>query len=383
MTDPARAVEVAREAFLNRPLFTLRLRVLLSVVVPGVVVAAGMTTVTVLLRRTIDQPEGAREATLGLAVTISVLTLVATPLLAILMASLLYRRTVRPIRRFVEDAARIAGGDHTPITPSRPYRDEFTELAVALNRMILEMERRQETGMKAEKLRSIGLLAAGIAHELNNPLQNLLLTAHGLLEEHLTMPENERWELLRDLVRESERARKIVMNLLDFVRQSPDQSAPLVVGDVLEQAVWLARNHLRTRGVTIRLTVEPYLPKVTAGRDQLLQVVLNLLLNAADVTAPDGEVELAAGHDADPDFVGIRVTDRGPGIEEHVLPHIFEPFFTTKPRGKGTGIGLAISQAVIRRYGGSISVTTKAGEGTTFLVRLPAVPLPPDAPAPK
>lgn len=351
MNEPSDPVEVARQAFLDRPKFTLRLHIFLSLVALGG---------AILL--------------LPLPPALAVATLAGGSV----VAWMLYHRTIGPIRRFRAHADRIAAGDHTPILPARPYRDEFTDLALALNRMILEIERRQDLDIKSQKLRSIGLLASGVAHELNNPLQNILLTAHGLLEEHATMPDEERFELLRDLVKECERACRIVGNLLDFARQSRRETEPVRIDDVLEKTVWLARNHLKGRDIRTEVKTARYLPQVTANRDQLVQVFLNLVMNASDVTAEGGKVEVSADRDVDPAFVAVRVADRGPGIPDHVLSHIFDPFFSTKPRGKGTGIGLAISQAIVRRHGGSIGVETKPGEGTVFTVRLPAVPLPPE-----
>jgi signal transduction histidine kinase len=285
-------------------------------------------------------------------------------------------RVLAPLRRFMSYAERIAGGDYTPITPARRYRDEFSNLAVAINHMIKELERRQHILVQSHKLRAVGTLTAGVAHELNNPINNISLTAHMLKEDYASLGDAERLEMVDDLLDEVDRTKRIVRNLLDFARESESSMEPLDLGAVVKETLTLAGNQIALAGIRIDLNVMPHLPRIHGDRRQLEQVLLNLIMNAIDVTPKGGRLQMLAIPADEPNFVAVKVTDFGPGIPDHILPSIFDPFFTTKP--KGTGLGLSICQGIIAKHGGHIKVDTKVNVGTTFTVFLPVTAFPAD-----
>ncbi|MFH1739110.1 MAG: ATP-binding protein [bacterium] len=281
------------------------------------------------------------------------------------------RRILSPINRFVKYAQRIADGDYTPIMPARPYRDEFSDLAIAFNHMIDELDHREDILVQSHKLRAVGTLTAGVAHELNNPVNNITLTAHMLLEDYKDLSDEERLDMVNDVVGEVARCKNIIRSLLDFARESESTVKPLDLGEVIEETVTLASNQINLKGARVNVDVRPRLPRIYGDMQQLSQVFLNLILNALDVTQKGGRIDILVGPSEDPMFLAVRVTDYGSGIPDHILPSIFDPFFTTKSKRGGTGLGLAVSQGIIAKHGGRIDVTSKVGMGTTFTVTLP------------
>ena len=294
------------------------------------------------------------------------------------MSYVLIRRIVGPIGRYMKYLERIARGDYSPILPRRRYRDEFSALAIAINHMLDELGRRENILVESHKLRAIGTLTAGVAHELNNPINNITLTSHVLLEDYATLPDAERMEMLNDIIHEAERTKKIVASLLDFARQSESKVEPLELSDVVKRTLALAQNQLTLKGARVSLDIADHLPPVHGDSQQLSQVVLNLVLNAVDVSPRGGKIEITVAQAKDEGFVQITVTDHGPGIPGHVLPYIFDPFFTTKPKGKGVGLGLSICKGIVSKHGGELTVETEAGQGATFTVWLPATSCPLD-----
>jgi signal transduction histidine kinase len=289
---------------------------------------------------------------------------------------LLGSRVLRPIERFSEYTKHIAKGKYTAIMPLRRYRDEFTDLSLSINQMIKEMDRQQEVLAQSHKLRAVGTLTAGIAHELNNPVNNITLTAHMLLEEYQDLSDEDRQDMITDVMKEADRARNIVRNLLDFARESESIMETIGIGDVIRETLKLSGNQIKLAGVTVDLTVAPNLPRIHGDRHQLEQVFLNLLINAFYVTPKGGRISIDVAHADESSFIAAKVTDYGNGIPDHILHHIFDPFFTTKAKGKGTGLGLSVSQGIIAKHGGNISVKTTQGEGTSFIVKLPITTIP-------
>ncbi len=294
------------------------------------------------------------------------------------MSYMLIRRIVGPISRYMEYLGRIARGDYSPILPRRRYRDEFSALAIAINHMVEELDRRESVLVESHKLRAVGTLTAGVAHELNNPINNITLTSHLLLEDYASLPDAERHEMITDIIHEAERTKKIVGSLLDFTRQSESKVEPLDLSEVVKKTLALSQNQLHLKGVRVTLEVAPYLPLVHGDSQQLSQVVLNLVLNAVDASPKGGTIEVSVVRAKDENFVEIRVKDHGPGIPGHILPLIFDPFFTTKPKGKGVGLGLSICKGILSRHGGELTVETEVGRGATFSVHLPVTSFPVD-----
>jgi two-component system NtrC family sensor kinase len=302
-------------------------------------------------------------------------------LLVLLIAYLSWfiaRQMLAPLNRMMEVTHRVADGDFTMVMPKRRYRDELSELAMAMNHMMYQLLLRQDMLVKAHKLEAVGTLTAGIAHELNNPINNIMLTAATLEDDYADYSDAERRELARDLVSESERARKIVRNLLDFARESEADVDALDIREIVEDTLRLASNQIKLAKVKVRGEITENLPSLHGDRQQLQQVLLNFVLNALDAMHGGGTLTISLDVSDDRDWLVITVQDTGTGIPEEHLGQIFDPFFSSKAKGRGTGLGLSVSLNIIRQHGGDIRVHSKVGKGTTFTVLLPVTKVPAD-----
>ncbi len=296
--------------------------------------------------------------------------LVVMVLLMALLADQLARQVLRPIGRFIRYVGRIADGDFSPIVPARRYRDEFSTLAVAINRMLDELTARQQQLLQSRKMAAVGTLTSGIAHELNNPLNNISLTVEALLDDFDDMEEARRKKLLEDIFTQVQRASATVRNLLDFTRKDQPVFTPVSVSDLVRASLKLVGNELTLAGVEATVDVPSDLPPVNGNPRNLEQVFLNLFLNALEVMPHGGTLDVTATLEGD--VVRVAVRDSGPGIPPEHLDQVFEPFFTTKEAGEGTGLGLSVSYSIVEKHGGRLEVESQPGEGTTFTVSLPA-----------
>lgn len=293
-------------------------------------------------------------------------------LLAGMIAYHLSRRFSCRIERLVMLTQRIAKGDLSLIGPMGKYRDEFTAVNVAMNRMLAELDTWHSVMEESHQLTAIGTLTAGVAHQLNNPLNNITLTAHTLLEEYKMLSDQEREEMINDLIQETERARDIVRNLQDFARESQCASETFELGELVQETAALAVTQVKASGAELKITIQPHLPLIHGDRRQWKQVFLNLVLNALDAVDKAGKINIVVEKDAAPGFLAVHVENNGAAIPAHVLPYIFDPFFTTKAPGKGTGLGLSVSRGIVTRYGGHINVTSRVGADTRFTVLIPS-----------
>ncbi len=316
------------------------------------------------------------EAMLAISRRISGGSLAALLAVITLLAWFISRQMLAPLGRMVSATRRIADGDLTPITPRRKYNDEFSELASAINHMTHELVRRQQLLVQSHRLQAMGTLTAGVAHELNNPINNLMLSAAALQEDYADLDDAERMDIAADLVRECERARDIVRNLLDFARESDVELTPLDVEQLVGDTLQLASNHVKLANVKVQGEVEENVPPVYGDRHQLTQVFLNLVLNALDAMPDGGVLTITLEKSADRSFVHVRFADTGIGIPEQQLGKIFDPFFSTKKQARGTGLGLSVSLGIIEQHGGDIRVESEVGSGTTFTVSLPVAHVP-------
>lgn len=296
--------------------------------------------------------------------------------LIIYTANFLARQMLGPLGRMLNVTERIAQGDFTPIPPARRFKDEFTNLAIALNHMMEELQRRHDLLVKSHKLRAVGTLTAGIAHELNNPLNNITLTSAMLEEDYDSLDDEERLDMIGDLTGQAERATRIVRNLLDFARESEIEPESVAIGDLLDETLRLTANEIKLKKAKIELEVDENLPPIHGDKQHLNQVFLNLILNALDAMPGGGLLGIRVEKDLEPGYVAVRVRDNGDGIPEHIVTNIFDPFFTTKHRGKGTGLGLSVSLGIVKQHGGDIRVESTVGRGTTFTVLLPITAVP-------
>ncbi|MEK6769616.1 MAG: ATP-binding protein [Gemmatimonadota bacterium] len=240
-----------------------------------------------------------------------------------------------------------------------------------------ETRRLQEQLIQSEKLSAIGQLIAGVAHELNNPLASVLGFAD-FLTEAADVPANLRGPL-RVIQEEAQRAAGIVKNLLTFARKQDQERRSLSVGPILERTLALLKNQLIGLKVEPLLVVEPGLPDIDGSANQLQQVLVNVVNNAAQAIASTGRPGTVVVR-ARPwlDGIAIDVVDNGPGIPEEVQNRVFEPFFTTKAEGEGTGLGLSICQGIVKEHGGKIALKSAPGHGATFTIELPRAGAPDD-----
>jgi len=297
---------------------------------------------------------------------------------SIFIASHIYKHIITRLNRLMVATQQFASGDFLPITPKRKYRDEFSLLVIALNHMMYELDKRQQLLIESHRLRAIGNLTAGVAHELNNPINNIILTAEVLKDGFGELSKAEIKDAINDLVNQGERAQQIVKNLLDYARESETQSDYLYINEILEETVQLVKNQIKLSKISLEENYRKTLSPIYGDRKLLVQVFLNLILNAIDAMPKGGNIILDVTESKQTGFLSVTITDTGTGISDHILNSIFNPFFTTKPTGQGTGLGLAVSRGIIEKHGGSISVKSSQGVGTTFTVHLPTVPIPAD-----
>jgi len=229
-----------------------------------------------------------------------------------------------------------------------------------------ELKAMQAHLIQSEKLAGVGKLAAGVAHEINNPLTCVLTNSSLILGD--LPPDDPRREDLQAIVNETLRCRKIVKGLLDFARQTQPQKQALDLNKVADDVLSLIRNQASFHNIAIRTDLDPKLPTVFADADQMRQVVLNILLNAADAMSQGGELRIRSCFESKTDQVMLRVSDTGPGIPVEIQNKLFEPFFTTKKTG--TGLGLAIAYGIMERHNGSLKVESAPGHGTTVTIVL-------------
>jgi signal transduction histidine kinase len=278
----------------------------------------------------------------------------------------------------MEVTRRVADGDFTMVMPHRRYRDELSDLALAMNHMMYQLLIRQDLLVKAHKLKAVGTLTAGVAHELNNPINNIMLTAALLEEDYADYTDDERLDLARDLVRESERAQRIVRNLLDFARDSDIDIDALDIREIVEDTLRLASNQIKLAKVKVKGEITENLPPLYGDRQQIQQVFLNIVLNALDAMPGGGTLSISLDVTDDRECVVVAFKDTGTGIPDEQLERVFDPFFSSKGKGKGTGLGLSVSRNIIRQHGGDIRVRSALGEGSTFTVVLPVTKVPAD-----
>jgi two-component system NtrC family sensor kinase len=228
--------------------------------------------------------------------------------------------------------------------------------------------------LQAEKLAALGQTISGVAHELNNPLATILTWAERLSQRPAAQIDDQTRRGLETILSESERAAKIVRNLLTFARKRHTTRAMVDVNQIVRETLALRSYEQTLANITIIEALAAGLPLAFADPHQFQQVLLNLIINAEQAMLGAngrGTLILRSWHDLDGDAVILEVNDDGPGVPEDVQPKIFDPFFTTKAVGKGTGLGLSLAYGIVQKHGGRIEVDTELGRGTCFRVLLP------------
>jgi len=297
--------------------------------------------------------------------------------LAMALSAAITRRVSHSVHRLVTAARDVAGGNLNATVDIRT-NDELAGLADTFNAMATSLRERDERLkefarrkiMESERLAVVGQLAAGVAHELNNPLQGIVTYAHLLLER--TPTEDPSREGLQKIVTQADRCREIIRSLLDFSRPRKPQMRPTDLNAILRECLALVERQALFHNIEIATEFSPDLPTATVDPAQMQQVFMNLIINAAEAVEGAGRLTLTTHGDRAAGLVEARVTDTGHGIRPEDLERIFDPFFTTKGIGHGTGLGLSISYGIVKEHRGTITVDSEVGRGSTFTIRLPA-----------
>ena len=295
---------------------------------------------------------------------------------ALALAYLFSRKISVSIKKLASASEQVAHGNLDVQVEIRSH-DELRELADAFNFMAAALKKRDEKLrefttrriMESERLAHIGQLAAGVAHEINNPLQGIVTYSHLLLER--TATETGTRDSLQKIVKQANRCRDIIRGLLDFSRQRKPDKRLSNVNRVLEECTALVDNQALFLNIRIVKHLSPDLPQVLMDPSQIQQIFMNLIINAAEAMNGSGQLTLVTRYVPADSAVEVEFTDTGHGISEDDLDRIFDPFFTTKEVGHGTGLGLAISYGIVKEHKGTISVESQVGKGTTFIIRLP------------
>ena len=232
-----------------------------------------------------------------------------------------------------------------------------------------ELENTQVQLLQAEKMASLGKLAAGVAHQINNPLGGITLFAKLILEEY-DLEEGVKNDIER-ILKDADRCRNIVKELLEFTRQTRHLMQPNDLNRALNRTLFLLESQALFQNIVVKKDFAENLPPANSDAQQMYHLFMNLILNAVQAMDGKGKLTLKTRSILDKNRVQIEISDTGPGIPEEALPHLFEPFFTTKEEGKGTGLGLSLAYNIVENHGGSISAENNPDHGANFIIKLP------------
>ncbi|MDX9840555.1 MAG: ATP-binding protein, partial [Desulfobulbus sp.] len=281
----------------------------------------------------------------------------------------------KPLTMIKQAAESIARGQFVKIDVINT-RDEIQQVMEAFNIMVTELERRQDQLIQAEKLSSLGTLTAGVAHQLNNPLNNISTSCQIAIDEFDAGDEQLQRQMLRNIEQETLRARDVVKSLLEFARTQEFSPQEASLTEVVQKSILLAKSQIRP---DIRMIVNiPDNLVLPMDVQRMQEVFINMIINATQAIDRQGQITISAGLDEATGEVVIGIRDNGQGIAEKDLGKIFDPFFTTKEVGIGTGLGLSVVYGIVQQHRGSITVQSKEGQGTSFFIHLPVA----DAPTP-
>jgi len=311
-------------------------------------------------------------------ILVFILITVAGMAVAVGLGCILANKVMNPVHQLIKASKQVSEGSLTPdIGPiskdqeMRVLQDTFKDMVGSMARRRAEAENRL---VQSEKQASVGRLAAGVAHEINNPLTGVLTYTHMLLRRKDIG--NDIRSDLQTIAESTERVRKIVKGLLDFSRQTKLNKEPTDVNMLIHSVISAMENQTLIKGVSMKFNPGENLPRLTLDRSQFQSVLINLIINALDATEPGGDINIytatgLSASDAGKKGVEISVADTGCGIPPEDLDKLFDPFFTTKEVGEGTGLGLSVSYGIVQRHGGTIRVQSEVGKGTRFFIWLP------------
>jgi len=297
-------------------------------------------------------------------ILVALASLVPAALLALPIARLI----THPLEEMARASRQVAQGDTQVRVPTQGV-GEVAVLGQAFNSMVAELAETQVQLIRKERLASMGQLAAGVAHQLNNPLGTILLFSDIVLQD---LPEDTQGrEDMHMIIQEARRAKEIVAALLNFARQQKVLVQPTALDAMLHEFVERARQQPAYERIQIVEQIAPDLPQLEVDPVQLSNVFVNLMDNSADAMPDGGTLTIKAALSPDRQSVVVQMTDTGYGIPPENIKQLFSPFFTTKPLGQGTGLGLSIAYGIVKMHHGAIQVKSQVGEGTTFTVTLP------------
>lgn len=296
-------------------------------------------------------------------------------MLGIVFTIFLARRYTRPIRRIVESVKKVAAGDLTQTLPVESG-DEIGELSASFNEMVLKLREREQLEKRlfeAEHLSKVGQLAAGIAHEIRNPLNYISLAVDHLKEDiGQACPENGSTveELLGKIKEEVRRANYMVINFMSYGRPLRLRTAAVSCAELVEKTLSALGEQRDDRRIEFVTDVPPDLPELQGDPELLRTCLVNLVANAIQATSESGRITLRVRFDAGTESFLLSVADEGIGIRAEDLPKIMQPYFTS--REAGVGLGLAITERIVKEHGGTLTVASTAGSGAVFTITLPA-----------
>ncbi|MCP4129556.1 MAG: HAMP domain-containing protein [bacterium] len=295
--------------------------------------------------------------------------------ISVVLSTYIIRSTIVPYNYLIKAAREIGKGNYnnkieTNSTDEVGYLIKvFNQMMDAINERDTKLkEHTEQQIVQSEKLASLGRLASGIAHEINNPLTGVL-TYSSLLAEEIDNESHK--EDLDVIVKETLRCREIVKGMLDFARETKLEKQVININTVIGDSLAILENLVNFRNITIKKELSGSLPELNVDVNQMKSIFNNLAVNAADAMPQGGELFIKTYYTSNNNNVVIEFADTGSGISEENLSKVFDPFFTTKETGKGTGLGLAVTYGIIQRHGGSIAIDTQPGAGTQFTIELP------------
>lgn len=275
----------------------------------------------------------------------------------------------RALRQIVSLTHSISKGNYQEVSIRHP-NNEMGFVIEAINAMARELERRAQEIVQSKRLASIGVLVAGVAHELNNPLNNISMIAQTYEEVYDHLGKEQRLGFMEQIEEQTERLRQTIKNLLDYAKPKEQHLEEQDVNDVVQNTLSLVQNMLDISNIKTRLDLAEELPSVYIDKLQIQQVLVNLATNAIQAMPSGGDLGFSSRYLAENGEVEVEIRDSGKGIPPEFLDHIFDPFFSTKDEG-GTGLGLWVSYGIIKNHHGNIRVESRVGEGTVFTITLP------------
>ena len=309
-------------------------------------------------------------------------------ILALLIVVFVTSRITRPLDSLVFATEKVAQGDLAYEVPVQSS-DELGNVAASFNKMTKvlqssneeitkrtrdlektnkELREAQAQLIQTEKMSSLGRLAAGVAHEINNPLTGVMTFSHLLLKNAKDEATRKDLEII---VRETTRCKKIIKGVLDFARETPPQRKLCQVNDIIGRTLAILEPQSLFHNIQIERNLYDKLPQIWIDENQMEQVFMNIVLNAAEAMKGEGRFSISSSLNKKGDFVEVCMEDTGMGISKEHLSKIFDPFFTTKDPQKGTGLGLSVSYGIVQKHKGDILVESEVGKGTIFIIKLP------------